>query len=312
MNFREALAYVIGNDNPQHYCNSFYLYSVLSDFCRSSYTDKQKIMLFFDVDKRLGIVKNIHDQGRLAVAVLKAAYPAVKDELPLKSYKALIDLVADIMLPQTGGTPPNKIKTQPAKPRSAAVNAQPAKPAKAVKKAKTPAPVGPKQQQKPQATKKPHKPPRVVSFARLRKAIAKWSVISLAVAAGIAGIVCMIVFRKSISWTGWQYIIGAGTGGVLFGIGAFVSWRIDDEFLLPAYVPALFIVLFFAVLNGVLFFVCGTAYRVIFIFISAYAAIGAAITAFLAFDDMEDGWGVAAIVEIVAIVAALIVELILL
>lgn len=311
MNFREALAYVVGNDNPQHYCNAFYLYSRLSDICRSSYTDKQKILLFFDIDKRLGIIKNIHDQGRLAVVVLKAAYPAVKDELSLNSYKALIDLVADIMLPQAGGTQTKKTKQQSAKPQSVAIMAQVAKPANAVKKAKMPAPAGPKPT-KPRATKTPYVPPRTVSFARLRKAIAKWSVVSLAVAVVIAGIVCMIVFRKSISWTGWQFIIGAGAGGVLFGIGAFISWLIDDEFLLPSYVPALFIVLFFAVLNGVLFFVCGTAYRVIFIFISACAALGAVIAAFLAFDDMEEGWGVATIVEIVAISAALIVELILL
>lgn len=315
MNFKEALAHIVGNDNPQHYCNAFYLYSRLSDICRSSYTDKQKILLFFDIDKRFGIVKNIHDQGRLAVAVLKAAYPAVKDELSLNSYKAIIDLVADIMLPQPGGTPQNKTKVQVAKPQSAAVKAQAVKPANAVKKAKLPSPAPkPKQQPKPKpkANKKPYTPPRTVSFARLWKVIAKWSVISLAVAAVIAGAACMIAFRKSISWTGWQYIIGAGAGGVLFGIGAFVSWKIDDEFLLPAYVPALFIVLVLAVGNGALFFLCGGAYRVIFIFISAYAVLGGVIAAYLAFDDIEDGWGAAIVAEIVAIVAALIVELILL
>ena len=60
MNFREGLNYVYKNHGSEvELTDPFVLHSKLSDLCGSSYQDKQKIELFYKINKRLNVIKSV-------------------------------------------------------------------------------------------------------------------------------------------------------------------------------------------------------------------------------------------------------------
>lgn len=301
MNFREALTLIVDTDAPEHYCNAFYLYSRLSDLCSSSFVEKQKVQLFFKLDKRFGIVKSLFSEGLMAVPPLKALHIIVMNDISMQSYKNMIDCVAEVLF---------SLPTDTNKPKKAV-------PKKTVKKAVAPKAKKPAPKPAAPPAHAPKPPPQQQRFAphtansgTTRKPIMKRMAISLAVAAAIAGVVCLIILGKYITWTAWQFVIGALGGALLVAAGILAASILSDEFIWEVYQPAPFFIMFAAVVNSALFCVFGGAYKVIFIFMSAYALLVAAAGAFSAFDDMEGGWGAALVVEAVFIAVALVLELV--
>lgn len=299
MKFIEALAQILRTENGDCTRNAFYLYSRLSDLC-TSYEDRRKVRLFFELDKRLHIIETMQEDGKISVPVLKAAYPAVKEMLPAESYKRLIDGIASEIFP-----PLAKERAVP-QIRKQTASKTAAQKAPVQKVAAQKAPVQKTSQQKApvQAVLPPPQPRGTDRFPILL-------IVALVVAlAVIAGVVCLIVFRNFVSWTGWQFVIGGGGGLVLFGVWAFVAYLIDDGFLAEAYKTTLFFILFVTVVNSVLFLVFRANYKIIFIFLSVYALLAAGISSYLAFDDIEAGWGSGHIIQAVVVAAVFILGLI--
>ena len=97
------------------------------------------------------------------------------------------------------------------------------------------------------------------------------------------------------AWWKWQHIIGAIGGLIISAAFIFISFLFMDEELYywtPFTFGALLIV------NIVLSFVYRSDYNVISYWISGYTILTSAISSFMAFDDCEEGFGIASIVEI--------------
>ena len=288
MKFKEALTQIINIDYAdERIGDAFYLYSRLSDLC-TSYEDRDKVSMFYAIDKRLHIVKGIQTEGKTAVLVLKAAYPTVKEILSRESYVRLIDCVSNIFFP------PPVVETSNIPPKS------------------TPKPVVQKAVVQ-RAVEEEAPEPKTPLTSSSSAGMSGWKIILIAVAivlALAAGITCLIVFRKSISWKGWQYVIGVIGGLFLLLISGFICFIIEDFMSLEIFQLYTFFALTIAVANFVLYSVFRVDYKIIFIFITAYFLIGLLFSCISAFDTCEVAWGIVQIVEGVIIIAGLILGLI--
>ena len=77
MQFREALAKICTEPIAEN--GAFLTYAKLSDLCGNDYESVRKISLFYQIDRKLLVAHHIQTEGKAAVPVLLAAYPAVKD-----------------------------------------------------------------------------------------------------------------------------------------------------------------------------------------------------------------------------------------
>ena len=60
MNFLDSLGYLYHNRiSDAEFIDPFLLYCRLSDLCKSSYEDKRKVLLFYQVDKKINLAKAI-------------------------------------------------------------------------------------------------------------------------------------------------------------------------------------------------------------------------------------------------------------
>ena len=277
MNFRDALAQILQSESVKFAGNPFWLYSRLSDLCKS-YIDRQKISLLFEVDKRLYIVRSIMTDGRIAEATLKVAYPAVKNIITAESYKKLIDCVAEAACPS--------------------VEEKPQKVAAKVKVATV-----------QRAEEEKEEEPRTLLYHKPNYSL-RW-IIGIAVGLlVIAGIVCLCIFGKYIKWNGWQHIIGSIGGLILFVALCLFIIYLDDELILDFNISAMIILAVVAVVNFLLFLFLRENYKIIFIWLSAYAILIGIFSSILYFNDFEEGWAILQIIETAVVIAAMILGLI--
>ena len=96
MQFCEALAVVC--TEPIAKDGAFRTYAKLCDLCKNDFESVKKITLFYQIDRKLSVAYHIQTEGRLAVPVLSAAYPAVKSLISREGYDALISTVAKVIL----------------------------------------------------------------------------------------------------------------------------------------------------------------------------------------------------------------------
>lgn len=107
MQFREALAKVCAE--PVAEDGAFLTYAKLCDLCGNNYESGKKIALFYWIDQKLSVVYHIQSNGKQAVPVLRAAYPAVKDKISQEKFNALIAIAeAAILNPKAVGNRPQK------------------------------------------------------------------------------------------------------------------------------------------------------------------------------------------------------------
>lgn len=277
MNFREALAQILQSDNAEFAGNPFWLYSRLSDLCKS-YIDRQKISLLFEVDKRLYIVRSIMADRRIAEATLKVAYPAVKNIITAESYKKLIVCVAEAAF--------------------LAVEEQPQQVAAKVKVATV-----------QRAEEKNEEEPRTFLYHRPNYVL-WWTVGIGIVVLIIAGIVCLCVFGKYINWNVWQHIIGSIGGLILFVALFLLAIILDDELILDFKISEVVMLPIVAVTNFLLFLFLRENYKVLFIWLSAYAMLWGIILAFFSYTDDEEGEAIVFVIETAVILAAMILGLV--
>ena len=60
MKFLDSLGYLYQNRvSDEEFSNPFLLYCRMSDLCSSSYEDKRKVLLFYQIDKKVNVMKAI-------------------------------------------------------------------------------------------------------------------------------------------------------------------------------------------------------------------------------------------------------------
>ena len=134
--------------------------------------------------------------------------------------------------------------------------------------------------------------------------------VAAAILAVVLTIILLIVFRRSISWTAWPYIIGVAAIPVLGFLTVAVVALLYDCVNVPVGAGGLFFIGAVAITKFVLFCVYRADYRVIFGFVSVLCLIAEGICAFIAFDEDGFGWGLALVAEIILCLLAFILGLI--
>ena len=283
MNFIDALGYLYHNrTNDEEFADSFFLYCRLSDLCRSSYEDKRKVLLFYQVNKKLDIVRNILNKDE---TVASRCYE-VADLLSENSYHKLLESVKSVVFPDYKRE--EKPKPQPQK------------------KAVVQAVITKTEETQEEETRTP--------LTSLHVGGGDTDVIiGLSIMGGVLlAIVLFIVFACVFnwSWAVWQWLIGI-VGGVLLSaiLVGIVAW-FDEECLADYYVLGTFVLGICVLLNLILLLIFKGNYKVIFGCFSGFELIIGAILAFVTCDDCEDGWGVAQIVEVAITIISFIIAMI--
>ncbi len=97
MKFDEALLHAVAQCESRGIEGPFSLYCVLCDDVGADFAGKASVEMFFELDRRLRLVKGISRSGQAACAVFKAAYPAFKEHYSREEFCNFIDDVFCIL-----------------------------------------------------------------------------------------------------------------------------------------------------------------------------------------------------------------------
>ena len=283
MNFIDALGYLYRNrTSDEEFSDPFFLYCRLSDLCSSSYEDKRKVLLFYQVNKKLDMVRSILNKDE----TVSSRHKEVADLLSDNSFYKLLESVKCVIFPDYK----REEKPKPQQQKKAVVQA-------VVTKAEEP-------QEEETRT------PLTSSYVGGGDTDV---IIGLSIMGGaLLAIVLFIVFACVFnwSWTVWQWLIGIVGGIILSAIlVGIVAW-FEEECLADYYVLGTFVLGICILLNFILLLIFKGNYKVIFGWFSGFELLAGAILVFNTFDDVEEGWGAAQIVEIAAIILFFVIRLI--
>ena len=283
MNFIDALGYLYHNrTNDEEFADSFFLYCRLSDLCRSSYEDKRKVLLFYQVNKKLDIVRNILNKDE----TVASRYYEVADLLSENSFQKLLESVKCVVFPDYKRE--EKLKPQPQK--------------KAVVQAVITKTEEPQEEET--------RTPLTSSYVGGGDTDV---IIGLSVIGGVILAIGLFILFACVfnwSWAVWQWLIGIVGGIILSAIlVGIVAW-FEEECLVDYYVLGTFVLGICVLLNLILLLIFKGNYKVIFGWFSGFELIIGAILAFVTCDDCEDGWGVAQIVEVAITIISFIIAMI--
>ena len=96
MNFIDALGYLYHNrTSDEEFTDPFFLYCRMSDLCSSSYEDKRKVLLFYQVNKKLDMVRSILNKDE----TVSSRHKEVADLLSDNSFYKLLESVKCVVFP---------------------------------------------------------------------------------------------------------------------------------------------------------------------------------------------------------------------
>ena len=264
MNFIDALGYLYHNrTNDEEFADSFFLYCRLSDLCSSSYEDKRKVLLFYQVNKKLDMVRSILNKDE----TVYTRHNEVADLLSDNSFYKLLESVKCVVFPDYK----REEKPKPQQQKKAVVQA-------VVTKAEEP-------QEEETRT------PRTSSYVGGGDTDV---IIGLSIMGGaLLAIVLFIVFACVFnwSWTVWQWLIGIVGGIILSAIlVGIVAW-FEEECLADYYVLGTFVLGICVLLNFILLLIFKGNYKVIFGWFSVFELLIGTVLTCVTFSDVEDEWG---------------------
>ncbi len=301
MNFREGLLYTYQNRRTDgEVTDPFYLYCRLSDLCSSEYADKEKVELFYAIDRRLCIFETLIKEGKKGEKTLLNSYVVVSELLSEGSFQKLIECAVWVMSP-TAKLPDPTPKNTPKPVRQPPQRAQKITPVKVEK-----------------AVESVRQEPKTYLKSSSYVGAGLDVDIFIAVAAFLIIVtLCMIVlgiltaiFGWNIPWRAWQWVVGILGGGWLMGILAFAVYILDDAIVCDYPLAGFISTLAAALVNVTLLLFLQESYKVVFSCVSAWLCLGNAGLAIFCFDDLEEAWGTACIITAVVILLGLIAALI--
>ena len=283
MNFKEKLNYIYSTrTSDSEFANPFLLYCRLSDLCGSSFEDKRKVLLFYQVDKKLNMVNSILSKDD---EILKK-HAEVADLLSESSFYALIKSVKEVVYPELK----QDQKPQPP-PQNKVV------PKVVITKAEEP---------EENETRTPLTNPYL---AKADNDV----IIGLSVMGGILFAIALLVTLACVfswPWAFWQWFIGIVGGGILAGILITVVFTLNDSLIIDFYVLGTFVLGASILINFILVLILKGNYKTMFGCFSIFELIGGVILTIASFDDYESEWGSAQIVEIIVAVILFIIAMI--
>ena len=279
MDFIDALSYLYQNrKNDEEFANPFLLYCRLSDLCSSSYEDKHKVVVFYQIDKKLNIVQSILSRD----FDVGGKYNEVADLLSESSFQALIDVVKRAVGFK------NEFLSQ-----------------QAVRAVITPA---------TETEQEEIKTPLVSYnssssyYGGMDDGYIGYGIFGLVLFA-LIGVLALIFDWK---WLAWQWILGIGGGiALLLSLSALVYW-LNDEVIVDFYVIGTVILGISILINFILLLIFKSNYKIIFACFSVIELIGGLILVVLTFGECEEGWGIFQIIETILALLFMVLGLILL
>lgn len=279
MDFIDALSYLYQNrKNDEEFANPFLLYCRLSDLCSSSYEDKHKVVVFYQIDKKLNIVQSILSRD----FDVGGKYNEVADLLSESSFQALINVVKRAVGLK------NEFLSQQA--------------VRAV--------ITPTTETEQEEIKTP-----LVSYnssssyyGGMDDGYIGYGIFGLVLFA-LIGVLALIFDWK---WLAWQWILGIGGGiALLLSLSTLVYW-LNDEVIVDFYVIGTVILGISILINFILLLIFKSNYKIIFACFSVIELIGGLILVVLTFDECEEGWGIFQIIETILALLFMVLGLILL
>jgi len=283
MKFIDALGYLYHNrTSDEEFTNPFFLYCRMSDLCSSSYEEKRKVLLFYQVNKKLDMVRSILNKDE----TVSSRHKEVADLLNENSFQKLLESVKCVVF--TGYKREEKPKPQQQK--------------KAAQKAVVTKAEEPQEEET--------RTPLTSSYVGGGDTDV---IIGLSIMGGVLlAIVLFIVFACVFkwSWTVWQWFIGIVGGIILSAIlVGIVAW-FEEEYLADYYVLGTVVLGICVLLNFILLLIFKGNYKVIFGWFSGFELLSGIILAFITFGDVEEGWGAAQIVEVAITIISFIIAMI--
>ena len=283
MNFIDALGYLYSNrTSDEEFSDPFFLYCRLSDLCSSNYEDKRKVLLFYQVNKKLDMVRSILNKDE----TVYTRHNEVADLLNENSFQKLLESVKCVVFPDY------KREEKP-KPQSQ-------------KKAVVQAVITKTEEPQEEETRTPLTSSYVGGGDT--DVIIGLSIMGGALLAIVLFIVSACVFNWS--WTVWQWLIGIAGGILLLAILAGIVAWLDEECLADYYVLGFFVLGICTLINFILLLIFRGNYKIIFGCYSVIELLGGLVLVFPTFDDCEEGWGGVQIVEVLVNIVLFVVGLI--
>lgn len=283
MNFIDALEYLYRERaSDEEFADPFFLYCRLSDLCSSSYEDKRKVLLFYQVNKKIDMVRSILNRDES----VNSRHRQVADLLSENSYLNLLESVKCVVFPNYKRKEKPKVQPQ--------------------KKITVKAVITKTEEPKEEETRTPL---TAVNVGGVDTDV----VIGLSIIGGVILAIGLFIALACIfnwPWTVWQWFVGIVGGVVLSAIliGG-VAW-LEEECLADYHVLGTFVLGACVLLNFILLLILRDNYKVIFGWFSGYALLAGIILASLTFEDVEEGWGVTQIIEIGTIITLFVISLI--
>lgn len=280
MNFIDALEYLYHNrTSDEEFSDPFFLYCRLSDLCSSNYEDKRKVLLFYQVNKKLDMVRSILNKDE----TVYIRHNEVADLLSDNSFNKLLESVKCVVFSDYK----REEKPKPQQQKKAVVQA-------VITKAEEP-------QEEETRT------PLTSSYVGGGDTDV---IIGLSIIGGVILAIGLFILFACVfnwSWAVWQWLVGI-VGGVLLSaiLGGVVAW-FDEECLADYYVLGTFVLGACVLINFILLLIFRENYKTIFGWFSGFEVVLGTILAFTTFDDVEEGWGVAQIIEIVVAIIFMII-----
>lgn len=283
MNFIDALGYLYHNrTSDEEFTDPFFLYCRMSDLCSSSYEEKRKVLLFYQVNKKLDLVRSILNKDE----TVASRHKEVADLLSDNSFNKLLESVKCVVFPDYKRE--EKPKPQPQK--KTAVQAVIIK------------------------TEEPQEEETRTSLTSSHVGGGDTNIIiGLSIIGGVILAIGLFITFACVfdwSWTVWQWLIGIVGGIILSAILIGIVVWFEEECLADYYVLGTFVLGICVLLNLILLLIFKGNYKVIFGWFSGFELLAGAILAFATFDDVEEGWGAVQIVEIVITIILFIVAMI--
>ena len=279
MNFKQALNYIYNNRRSDtELLDPFALYCKLSDLCASSYQDKDKVALFYQINRKINIIQLIMDDN----FDVQSSYLAVEDLVSFESFKGLVKTVKTVL-----GMECVEVEKIQVKPKNVVVQKV------VVQKAEEPEEVE-------------TRTPLNIGYSYNNSDSKIWFCILGGVALALALLVALAcIFHWP--WTFWQFFIGIVGGCVLGFILSLTVILLDDAIIVDYYVSGTFILGLCLLVNFVLLLIFKDNYKIIFYCFTVLELIIGVILAGITFDDYEEGFGTAQVIELItAIILAVI------
>lgn len=92
MDFKEAFKVVVSKGNEKSLKDPFYIYSLLSDLCKSSYEKKDIVKKYFQINKYINLYQTFLQNGLdLGLKLAKSCYKNVKNIISYDIYELLVN-----------------------------------------------------------------------------------------------------------------------------------------------------------------------------------------------------------------------------